>query len=213
MPDFKAPWHGILREEIPWYPTVDPETCIGCTLCFATCGRDVYDFDYDNHLAVITDPYNCMVGCSTCGTVCPSAAITFPSADLILRIEREHRVLKVARKEAREKKDRLAAVRARAAAEDAIARITERVHIGVAGEFGDKAFLARLEELVSGRPFDLVDLTLHVPTVQGAREHTPSFMSFDVVSTEQADVAEFVTEVRQLVRQNDLVLIDAQAKG
>jgi hypothetical protein len=38
-------------------------------------------------------------------------------------------------------------------------------------------------------------------------------MSFDVVSTEQADVAEFVTEVRQLVRQNDLVLIDAQAKG
>lgn len=29
----KAAWHGIPREEIPWLPTVDPETCIGCQLC------------------------------------------------------------------------------------------------------------------------------------------------------------------------------------
>ncbi|MEX2132783.1 MAG: 4Fe-4S dicluster domain-containing protein [Acidimicrobiia bacterium] len=213
MPDFKAPWHEILREEIPWYPTVDPETCIGCTLCFATCGRSVYDFDYDSHVAVVADPYNCMVGCSTCGTVCPSGAITFPNADLIHRIEREHRVIKVARKESREKKDRMEAIRARAVAEAAVARITERVHVEVAGEFGEKRFLVKLEELVIGQPYDFVDLSLRVPTVQGTAEHTPAFMSFDVVSTRQEDVSEFVDHVRRLVHDNDLVWVSEKTVG
>ena len=27
-------WHGIPRKEIPWFPTVDTDACIGCTLCF-----------------------------------------------------------------------------------------------------------------------------------------------------------------------------------
>lgn len=31
-------WHGIPRDEIPWRPTVDPEACIGCQLCYVTCG-------------------------------------------------------------------------------------------------------------------------------------------------------------------------------
>ena len=35
----KPAWHGIPRKEIPWYPTVDQETCIGCQLCYVTCGR------------------------------------------------------------------------------------------------------------------------------------------------------------------------------
>jgi MinD superfamily P-loop ATPase len=71
MPDFQAPWHEIPRQEIPWFPMVHPETCIACTLCFATCGRNVYDFDYDQPVAVVDDAYNCVVGCSTCGAVCP----------------------------------------------------------------------------------------------------------------------------------------------
>ncbi|RJQ40027.1 MAG: 4Fe-4S ferredoxin, partial [Anaerolineaceae bacterium] len=24
-------WHGIPRKEIPWFPTVDTDACIGCT--------------------------------------------------------------------------------------------------------------------------------------------------------------------------------------
>jgi ferredoxin len=158
-------------------------------------------------MAVVADPYSCMVGCSTCGTVCPSGAISFPSADLIHRIEREHRVIKVARQESREKKSRMDAMRVRAAAEEAVARITERVHVEVAGEFGEKRFLARLEELLAGRPYDVIELNLRVPTVKGAAEHTPSFMSFDVVSTQQEDVSDFVAEVRQLVRDSELVLV------
>lgn len=36
-------WHGIPRKDIPWYPKVDSETCIGCTLCYTTCSRNVYE--------------------------------------------------------------------------------------------------------------------------------------------------------------------------
>jgi NAD-dependent dihydropyrimidine dehydrogenase PreA subunit len=213
MPNFKGPWHGIAREEIPWYPTVSPNACIGCTLCYATCGRDVYDFDYDRHLAVVAEPYNCMVGCSTCGTVCPTEAISFPDRALIQRIEREYRVIKVARKEAREKKTRQEAIRARADAEDQSAHLVERVHVQVAGEFGDKRFLIQLEGLVADEPYDIVDLRLEVPTVKGALEGTPAVMSFNVVSTTQEDVGPVMERVRGLVRANGLVLAGETMSG
>jgi hypothetical protein len=60
---------------------------------------------------------------------------------------------------------------------------------------------------VRNRPFDIVSLQLNVPTVQGAMEKTPSFMSFEVTSTEQEDIQGFLPEVRALVRENDLVLV------
>jgi hypothetical protein len=25
-------WHGIPRKDIPWFPTVDADTCIGCLI-------------------------------------------------------------------------------------------------------------------------------------------------------------------------------------
>jgi Pyruvate/2-oxoacid:ferredoxin oxidoreductase delta subunit len=38
-------WHGVPRKEIPWFPTVDYDACIGCGLCYLTCGRDVFELD------------------------------------------------------------------------------------------------------------------------------------------------------------------------
>ena len=29
--------HGIARETIPWFPTVNHDKCIGGELCFVTC--------------------------------------------------------------------------------------------------------------------------------------------------------------------------------
>jgi ferredoxin len=26
-------WNGIPREEVPWYPTIDPEKCTSCGIC------------------------------------------------------------------------------------------------------------------------------------------------------------------------------------
>ncbi len=88
------PWHGIPREEIHWNPTVVNERCIGCGLCATSCGRKVYQFDYDHNVAVVTNPLNCMVGCSTCAAICPREAIEFPSRGYIQQLIRERKVLK-----------------------------------------------------------------------------------------------------------------------
>ena len=197
-------WHGIPRKDIPWHPTVDADTCIGCTLCFATCGRSVYDMQ--GNKAVVVNPLNCMVGCSTCGTVCPVQAISFPDRDLVWKFEREHKIFKVVREESKEKKAKLDATKARAAAEDAVAKLTTRARMEIAGEFGEKRFLIQLEELVKDRPFDFVNLRLEVPTVKGALEKTPAFMTFEITSTEQEDIQIFLPEVRELIRRNGLVL-------
>jgi len=197
-------WHGIPRKEIPWYPTVDSNACIGCTLCFISCGRGVYEMQDNKSSAV--NPYNCMVGCSTCATVCPTHAITFPESDLIWKLEREHKIFGTVRKESAEKKAKLDTAKARAEAEDAVAKLTIRTRFEVAGEFGEKRFLIQMEELVKDRPYDFVNVKLTTPTVKGAMENTPSFMSFEVTSTEQADIQEFLPEVRDLIRRNGFVL-------
>jgi NAD-dependent dihydropyrimidine dehydrogenase PreA subunit len=200
----KQMWHGIVREEIPWYPTVNAEECIGCSLCYVSCGRSVYEME--NNKSIAAKPYNCMVGCSTCATVCPTQAIIFPSRDLIWKLEREHKIFKIVREEAKEKKTKEEALSTRANAEDAVAKLTTRVRFEIAGEFGDKRFLIQMEDLVKDRPFDFVNVQLSTPTVKGATENTPSFMAFEVTSTEQADIQEFLPEVRDLVRRNGLVL-------
>jgi NAD-dependent dihydropyrimidine dehydrogenase PreA subunit len=198
-------WHGIPRQEIPWFPTVDADTCIGCTLCYTTCGRGVYEMQ-DNK-AVPVNAMSCMVGCSTCGTVCPVEAISFPDRDMVWKLEREHKIFKIVRQEAKEKMAKQDALKARAAAEDEVAKLTTRVRVEVAGEFGEKRFLVKLEELVEDQPYDIVNLRLAVPTVQGARQKTPSFMSFEITSTQQEDIQDFMPKVRTLVRDNGLVWV------
>lgn len=197
-------WHGIPRKDIPWFPSVDADACIGCTLCFLSCGRGVYEMKENKSIAV--NPYSCMVGCSTCATVCPTQAITFPERDLIWKLEREHKIFSTVRKESAEKKAKLDAAKARASAEDAVAKLTTRTRFEVAGEFGEKRFLVQMDQLVKDRPYDFVNVQLNTPTVKGAFENTPSFMAFEVTSTEQADIQEFLPEVRDLIRRNGLVL-------
>ena len=72
------PWWGIPRDQVPWFPTIDYERCIGCGLCLITCGRTVYDWDTERQRPVVARPYNCMVGCDTCAKLCPRDAILFP---------------------------------------------------------------------------------------------------------------------------------------
>lgn len=198
-------WHGIPRKDIPWFPTVDIEACIGCTLCYTTCGRGVYEMQ-DNK-AVPVNAMSCMVGCSTCSTVCPVQAISFPDRDMIWKLERENKIFKIVRQEANEKMAKQDAIKARAAAEDAIAKLTTRMRFEIAGEFGEKRFLVQMEELVKEQPYDFVNLQIQVPTVKGALEKTPSFMSFEVTSTEQEDIQSFLPSVRDLIRQNGLTLV------
>ncbi len=84
---FSKPWHGIPRSEIPWFPTVDPDVCIGCGTCVISCSRSVYRFDFDRKKAVVADPMHCMVGCRTCASTCPANAISFPPPQVVLDLE------------------------------------------------------------------------------------------------------------------------------
>jgi len=98
MPDPKLtkPWYGIPREEIDWHPTINEDVCIGCGTCVSGCGRSVYRFDFGRKKAVVADPLNCLVGCTTCANVCPSNAISFPSlqtvADLLAKPAVHHAI-------------------------------------------------------------------------------------------------------------------------
>lgn len=204
----KKQWHGIPRDEVPWLPTVDAEACIGCQLCYVTCGRGVYEMH--DGIAVAVSAMECMVGCSTCGNVCPTGAISFPNMDLIWKMERERQIFRTVKKEALRKHEREDALKARDAAMSAARPvIATRAKVELAGEFGDKKFLLRLEALIENEPFDIVNLRLEVPTVKGARQKAPSFMTFEVTSERQEGVAPFLERVTALVRDAGLVLVAA----
>jgi len=89
MPDpkFMKPWHGVPREQINWNPTVIEMVCIGCGTCVTGCSRMVYRFDFERKKAVVIDPLNCMVGCTTCANTCPTHAIEFPPISTVFALE------------------------------------------------------------------------------------------------------------------------------
>ena len=201
-------WHGIPRKEVSWFPTIVKEKCIGCELCYLSCGRFVFKIEDDkHHKAVVELPYNCMVGCSTCATICPTEAITFPEKDLIWKLEKEHKIFKIVHQEAKVKKEKAALNSAR---EEAIKKVNEspsKIKIEIAGQFGEKKFLVKLEELLDNRQYDIINLQLDVPTLQGLKQNAPAVMSFEIVAVENNDLMEFVEEVKNLISLNKLILI------
>ncbi|MDZ7723386.1 MAG: thioredoxin family protein [candidate division KSB1 bacterium] len=98
LPDKFATWKGIPREEIDWAPTIDPELCTGCGMCVTSCGRNVFDYDWDHKKAVVARPLQCMVGCTSCKVWCVYDAIRFPDSDRIRTLIKKRGVLKVAKK-------------------------------------------------------------------------------------------------------------------
>jgi NAD-dependent dihydropyrimidine dehydrogenase PreA subunit len=86
---------SIPREEIPWFPTIDYKKCIGCLTCVKIdkdAGHDVYAVEGDPPRPVVKNPYSCVVGCQTCGQMCPTEAITFPSKEELKKTLRELRL-------------------------------------------------------------------------------------------------------------------------
>lgn len=66
---------GYPRERIAWFPTIDETKCVKCGMCM-NCGKNVYDWTPEG--AKASRPYQCVVGCSTCASLCLGNAITFP---------------------------------------------------------------------------------------------------------------------------------------
>lgn len=80
------PWlTGYPREKVEWYPTIDEDLCVSCGMCM-NCGKGV--FDWTSAGARVARPYSCVVGCTTCATLCQGGAITFPDPGPLLELYR-----------------------------------------------------------------------------------------------------------------------------
>ena len=86
-------WHGVPRAEIHWNPIIIAERCVGCGLCVTSCGRGVYAFDYEVNKPVVFQPQMCMVGCTTCATICSQDAIEFPSQGYIRHFIKDQKLI------------------------------------------------------------------------------------------------------------------------
>jgi NAD-dependent dihydropyrimidine dehydrogenase PreA subunit len=76
-------WNGIPREEIPWYPAIDQEKCLGCGACVDFCSHGTYEMNHDTGKPIVKNPYHCVVGCSGCKLQCPAEAISFPPLTIL----------------------------------------------------------------------------------------------------------------------------------
>jgi NAD-dependent dihydropyrimidine dehydrogenase PreA subunit len=74
-------WHGIPRNRIPWYPTIDHEKCLGCGKCVEYCKLGTFEFEdkEEKKKPAAKNPYNCVVLCTGCDSMCPAGAISHPS--------------------------------------------------------------------------------------------------------------------------------------
>ena len=75
-------WQGHPREQIPWYPTIAAELCNGCGVCLRLCKNGVLALTLDDTVEVV-EPFKCIVGCSSCATICTPRAITFPPRTIL----------------------------------------------------------------------------------------------------------------------------------
>lgn len=76
-------WKGTPREQIPWYPNVDLTKCVGCRKCHEFCSHGVYSWDEEANTPKVTEPFQCVVGCSNCSHQCEEGAISFPPLTIL----------------------------------------------------------------------------------------------------------------------------------
>ncbi len=204
----KIPWHGITRTEIPWFPVINEEKCIGCQLCYVSCGREVYEFDDDKRKAVVERPYNCLVGCSTCATICPTEAIDFPPKELIQKIEKEYKILKVVRETAKKKKTKKEYEAARAKAAELLTKVVTAVEFEVTGHFAERQIMAKFYDAIKDDPCDLIYISIETPSLKDCwKEQAPSYARFQLVSTEYADITPYAEKIKQILEENNIVLV------
>jgi ferredoxin len=85
-------WHGMDREQIDWHPTVIPDGCVGSDVRRVLRQRCVC-IRLQSNLPTAVEPGMCIVGCTTCATLCPFDAIETPSRGYIHGLTREEGLL------------------------------------------------------------------------------------------------------------------------
>jgi len=98
-------WHGIPRNKIPWYPTIDYEKCFGCGKCVEYCKLRTYVSEEKDgkKRPVVRNPNNCVVLCSGCDAICPAGAIKHQSKrqtrEVIKNLRKNYSIKKVKNRE------------------------------------------------------------------------------------------------------------------
>lgn len=88
----KETFMGVLRNKIPWWPTIDYDKCNFCMECDKFCPHDVYAKTNDEKKELIVkNPYNCVVFCRACAKACAPDALKFPEKREITKLIKELR--------------------------------------------------------------------------------------------------------------------------
>ncbi len=72
------------REEIAWFPTINPDLCNGCADCKVLCKPGVFEPGPPDPEGIhrpkflVAHPYKCLVLCDRCVPICTSGAIKLP---------------------------------------------------------------------------------------------------------------------------------------
>jgi NAD-dependent dihydropyrimidine dehydrogenase PreA subunit len=72
---------SLLREKIPWFPTMNYDLCKGTKECLTFCPSKVFTWDEVHARTIVANPFSCTVGCSNCVRICPNQTITFPDME------------------------------------------------------------------------------------------------------------------------------------
>ncbi|MGC8861055.1 MAG: 4Fe-4S dicluster domain-containing protein [Thermoplasmata archaeon] len=71
-------WHGFELVDTKWFPEINYDKCSNCGMCLLACGNKVFLYSENENKFIVGNPYNCVLGCTTCAKICPEDAISFP---------------------------------------------------------------------------------------------------------------------------------------
>ncbi|MEM0161276.1 MAG: 4Fe-4S binding protein [Thermoplasmata archaeon] len=98
-------WHTIDRAQFSWAPSINSETCTGCGLCLLSCGNGVFGWNEKDSMPIVQNPGSCVLGCTTCGKLCPENSITFPEdpKKFIMSLITKYKIYPTVKKELEER--------------------------------------------------------------------------------------------------------------
>lgn len=80
---------GYPREKVNWFPTIDSEKCVKCGMCM-NCGKNV--FEWTENGSIVANPYECVVGCTTCTNLCLGNAISHPDISELRKLYKKENI-------------------------------------------------------------------------------------------------------------------------
>ena len=69
---------GMLREKLPWFPTINYDACLMDLTCLSFCPYDVFEWEVATGRPIVAHPYRCVPGCFSCAQTCKAHAISLP---------------------------------------------------------------------------------------------------------------------------------------